>query len=265
MLGEQQKQEFARDGVTLLPGLLDAAQMKAARKLYDWSLANPGPLAVELFGAGSGFANDLVNPQAPNQYESFLRAGPFAETCGALWDALPCWFMYEQVFKKDAPEGVARTPWHQDLPYLAIEGDHLAVFWISFEALPASESLEFVRGSHTGTLYNGSMFDPEDETKPIYAGDALPRLPRIEADRAAYDIVSFAVEPGDVVVFHPAMLHGGAPTPKDKQRHTLSLRFFGEDSRFAERPFGAGLMVPELKGTLQPGDPFRHEKFLELH
>lgn len=29
--------------------------------------------------------------------------------------------------------------------------------------------------------------------------------------RAAFDILAWAVDPGDVVVFHPAMLHGGAP------------------------------------------------------
>ena len=65
---------------------------------------------------------------------------------------------------------------------------------------------------------------------------SLPRLPDIEAHRDDYEIVSFAVEPGDVVAFHPAMLHGGAATRPGKQRHTLSLRYFGEDARVAWRP-----------------------------
>ena len=43
----------------------------------------------------------------------------------------------------------------------------------------------------------------------------LPRLPNIEVERAAdpgaFDIVSFASEPGDVLLVHPGSLHGGAP------------------------------------------------------
>ena len=263
-ISAEQVAAFQNDGAVLLPSLLTDDEVAEARRLYDWSMGNPGPLATDLFGEDAGFKNDLVNPAAPGVYAQFLQHVPFAESCATLWGAAPCWFMYEQVFRKDAAEGVGRTPWHQDLPYLAVEGDHLAVFWISFEELPADQSLEFIKGSHKGTLYNGSAFDPEDETKPAYPTDEMPRIPAYEQERDAHDIISFAVKPGDVVAFHPATMHGGAPTPAGRARHTLSLRFFGQDAVFAQRPFGAGLMVPELKGTLKPGDPFRHEKFLQL-
>jgi ectoine hydroxylase-related dioxygenase (phytanoyl-CoA dioxygenase family) len=41
-----------------------------------------------------------------------------------------------------------------------------------------------------------------------------------------------------VIVFHPATLHGGAATTEGIERHTLSLRFFGEDAVVAARPGG---------------------------
>ena len=47
-----------------------------------------------------------------------------------------------------------RTPWHLDAPYLQAEGDHLIRFWIPLDPLPEACSLEFVRSSHRGTLYN---------------------------------------------------------------------------------------------------------------
>ena len=119
--------------------------------------------------------------------------------------------MYEQVFLKEGGES-RRTPWHQDSSYLAIAGDDLAVAWITFDAVSAKDSLEFVRGSHRGTLYNGSRFELGRRHGAAASRRRLPRLPDIEAERAKFDIVSFAVEPGDVVLFHPAMLHGGAPT-----------------------------------------------------
>ena len=263
LISPEQRRAFQTDGVTLLPGFLEQDEVAAALKLFEWSMDNPGPAAGDLLPGRGGAKQDLVNPAAPAVYEDFLRAAPFSKACKALWDAQNCWFMYEQVFRKDGADGVGRTPWHQDLPYLAIAGDDIAVFWISFEAVPASRSLEFIRGSHKGTLYNGSAFDPDDETKPLYPSADLPRIPPYEAERERHDIVSFGVEPGDVVVFHPAIMHGGAPTPAGSVRRTLSLRFFGDDTVFAKRPYGGGVIVPAMK-SLSPGDPFRHESFLEL-
>jgi hypothetical protein len=119
-------------------------------------------------------------------------------------------------------------------------------------------------------MYDGSAFDPADDTAPIYGDGSLPRLPDIEANRGAWDIVSFGVEPGDAIVFHPALLHGGAATRAGARRRTLSLRFFGADARYATRPFLTDKTIPEAKATsvfqllsgrLRPGDEFRHPEF----
>jgi ectoine hydroxylase-related dioxygenase (phytanoyl-CoA dioxygenase family) len=97
---------------------------------------------------------------------------------------------------------------------------------------------------------------------PLRGNDGLPRLPDIEADRASFDIVSWAVEPGDVLVFHPATLHGGAPTHPGSRRQTLSLRFFGRDAVYVERPGkGVAPMVEGLHERLRPGQPFRDDAF----
>jgi ectoine hydroxylase-related dioxygenase (phytanoyl-CoA dioxygenase family) len=74
--------------------------------------------------------------------------------------------------------------------------------------------------------------------------------------------VSFAVAPGDVVLFHPRMLHGGAPTHPGTRRRTLTLRFFGRDCFYDERPGRAG---PRRTGsTMKQGDAFRDPSFLKL-
>ena len=66
-----------------------------------------------------------------------------------------------------------------------------------------------MRGSHRGPTYAGTAFDPDDETTPFQPGDTYPRIPDIEADRASFDIVSFPITRGDVILFHPGLLHGG--------------------------------------------------------
>jgi ectoine hydroxylase-related dioxygenase (phytanoyl-CoA dioxygenase family) len=184
------------------------------------------------------------------------------------------WLLYEQIWFKDG--NTRRTPWHQDLPYLPVEGDDLCVMWTNLDPVAKEMSLEFVLGSHRGPLFNPSAFNPDDVSAALFNKDVLPPLPDIEAARDQWPIVSWATQPGDVVVFHPAMLHGGAPTRAGQPRRTLSLRFFGEHTFCAERPHGGLADVEGLKhddggrhplkkmATAAPGTPFRHLDFPRL-
>jgi ectoine hydroxylase-related dioxygenase (phytanoyl-CoA dioxygenase family) len=260
------RETYARDGVVLLPRALDDKALAEALAAWEWSIAHPGPGASRIASPAEEaiFYQDLFNPRCLEGYAAMLRASPLPAVIADIWGAPDVWFMYEQVFLKEGGEA-RRTPWHQDSSYLTIAGEHLAVAWITFDAASAAESLEFVRGSHRGVLHNTSRFDPDDETAPIHPSASLPRLPNIEADRSAFDIVSFAVEPGDVVLFHPSMLHGGAPTHAGQRRRTLTLRFFGADATYDERPGPAGPRMDGFHKGLKTGDPFRHPSFLKLN
>jgi hypothetical protein len=270
---------FRHNGVVHLPQALDVNALQLAREAYEWSLANPGKGASKLIpGTPGSFYGDLANPLCFAAYEAVNTNTVIPRLVTGLWEKPDIWFMYEQIFKKAGGqdgESARRTPWHQDLPYLPVQGNDLAVVWISFEPLSADESLEFVIGSHHGTLYDGSRFDPQDDTIPLYGTGELPRLPDIEKSRDEYDIVSFPIQPGDVVIFHPAMLHGGAATVSGKTRNTLSLRYFGEDATVAWRPgdtmeriakIGSGKKVHPMSRAKQLGEgaPFRDEGFPRL-
>jgi ectoine hydroxylase-related dioxygenase (phytanoyl-CoA dioxygenase family) len=256
---------YARDGVVLLPRILDERALADALAAWEWSLANPGPGASRFASPSSEatFYQDLYNPRCLDGYTAMLKASPLPGLIAAIWGAPEVWFMYEQVFLKEGGEA-RRTPWHQDSSYLAIAGDHLAVAWITFDAMDAAHSLEFVRGSHRGVLHNGSRFELGDDTAPLHPTSPMPRLPDIEARRSDFDIVSFPVEPGDVVLFHPAQLHGGAPTHAGLRRRTLTLRFFGTNAVYDERPGPTGPRVEGFHAGKKSGDPFRDPSFLKL-
>jgi ectoine hydroxylase-related dioxygenase (phytanoyl-CoA dioxygenase family) len=258
------------DGVVCVRGALDPASLALAQAAFDWSLAHPSPAANRYAGGEGTFYQDLANPKAPPAYRTLIHDSCAADIAAALWGSSDVWFMYEQVFLKEGGES-RRTPWHQDSSYLPVDGSRIAVMWISFDPVSKADSLEFVRGSHRGPMYDGSRFDPNDDTAPIYGDGSLPRLPNIEAERDRWDIVSWAVEPGDVLVFHPGVLHGGAPTHHGTRRRTLSLRFFGDDAVYALRPGMSAAKRPEddpegnvfrrAAAALTPGDPLRHPGF----
>lgn len=281
LISDSVRKEFYQNGVVFLEQALDTEEIRMAQTAFDWSLEHPSPGAARFPSkddAAAIFYQDLANPKAVAAYRNMLEKSPAADIAVAIWGTDDVWFMYEQVFLKEGGKS-RRTPWHQDSSYLPVDGEQLAVMWIPFEPLAKENSLELVRGSHRGPLYNGSRFDVADDTAPIYPEQVLPRLPNIEADRAQWDIVSWAMVPGDVLVFHPAMLHGGAPTDSNQRRRTLSLRFFGTDAVYAPRVAG-GLTPAELPRadaddslepvfrklprSLAPGDPFRHPDFLKV-
>jgi len=255
---------YREDGAIHLSQALDQATLAEVERMFQWSLDNPTPSGCTFYDNESGtFYQDLCNPRAALAYRTLLTDSCIADRVADLWGDEEVWFLYEQVFYKHGGD-TRRTPWHQDAPYLAVDGEHIAVVWINLESVQQQHALEFVRGSHRGVLYDGSAFDDDDDTKPIY-GSGLPRLPNIEADRSQWDIVSWAIEPGDIVVFHPRTLHGGGPTTQGMRRRTLSLRFFGADAAYVERPTDAPApLVAGLHDSLRAGQPFRHPAFPQL-
>lgn len=257
---------FARDGVVHVPGLLDAAQLDAALRAWEWSLAHPTPAnAPALKRDGSPlFYADSFHPQVLDGYRAMLEASPIPAACAALWGTDPVWFIYEQVFLKEGGD-TRRTPWHQDGSYLPMDGEDTAVAWITFDPLRREDSLEFIPGSHRGPMYNTSAFDPKDDTRPIDDRIALPRLPDFEQERERHEIVSWPVAPGDVIFFHFRTMHGGAPTRPGQRRRTLTLRFFGERTHYDPKATKALPNFPDMATRLKPGDTVRAPGFLQLH
>ncbi|MGE0482633.1 MAG: phytanoyl-CoA dioxygenase family protein [Gammaproteobacteria bacterium] len=270
------RRAFCEDGVVCMRGVLDPRTLELAADCFAWTLAHPGPGAGSVLAGTPGiFYQDQANPEAFPAYRTLLTDSVVPDLAQPLFGGSDVWLMYEQIWLKQGA-ATRRTPWHQDLPYLPAAGDDLAVMWINLDPVSREYSLEFVRGSHRGPLYNPTAFNADDPSASLFDPREWPALPDVEAARADFDILSWAVEPGDVVVFHPAILHGGAPTPAAGRRRTLSLRFFGEDARCARRPHDGMANIDGLEhadGGRHPlkkmaladdGAPFRHADFPHL-
>jgi hypothetical protein len=263
---EAARERYKRDGVVHMPQVLGADALQAALKAWEWSIAHPhtgGNVPQKNDGI---FFQDLFNPRVLEGYRSMLEASPIPDICAKLWGTDDVWFMYEQVFLKEGGE-TRRTPWHQDASYLPVGGADTAVAWITFDPISKEDSLEFVKGSHKGVLYNTSRFELGDDTAPINERSEMPRLPDIESERDRWGVVSWPVTPGDLTVFDFRTMHGGGSTHPGRRRRTLSLRFFGERS-FFEPKNGTGVPglpgLPDLERKLRPGDAFRDAYFLKL-
>jgi ectoine hydroxylase-related dioxygenase (phytanoyl-CoA dioxygenase family) len=268
---------FHKDGAVLMEGVLDAGQLQACRVVFDWGFAHPGPGATGLFdGTEHRTHNDNANPNLLERCNALVRQLPFGKLFSTLWGSKHVWYFAEELFAKEGGKA-GRSPWHQDTSYLPWAGEHWANAWISFEPIPKRNSLEIIRGSQRGILFDGTTFqNAEDPTDPLHGYDMLPRLPHIEVIRKqnpdAFDIVSWATRPGDAVVVHPGALHGGAPVDGEcPNRHTLVLRFFGDDATFRPLPgksrsgfSRAGVLHLEHIAHLERGDAYRSPFYVQL-
>jgi ectoine hydroxylase-related dioxygenase (phytanoyl-CoA dioxygenase family) len=267
---------FAEDGVVCIRGALDAAAVDHARRAFQWSLEHPGPNARPVLGGRpDAFYQDHANPRALPAYVEFAQDSGLAELMSSILGCRSLWLLYEQIWLKEGGD-TARTPWHQDMSYIPLAGDHVATMWITLDPVRRENSLEFVRASHRGPLFNPTSFNPEDPAAAMYADGAWPPLPDVDAERSAWPIVAWDIEPGDVILFHMAMLHGGAPTRAGERRQTISLRVFGDHAYCADRPEAGLAAVDRLRredggrdpieqmAHAPPGSLFRHPGFAKL-
>jgi ectoine hydroxylase-related dioxygenase (phytanoyl-CoA dioxygenase family) len=262
---DQLVSDFQRDGVVLLPQAIHPAWIDLIDLGIQRVLAGSSPYKFRFYEGTEGeFLDATRNFDVNPEFQRLLYDSPIADILGRYMQSDNVWLLFDHVFAKEG--GCCnRTPWHQDVPYWPVAGNQLASMWISLDPLPKSECLEFIRGSHRGTLYDG--FDPgsSNPTDPHY-GEGFPPLPDIEAERDKWDIVSWDITPGDVIVFHPASLHGGGATTAGRRRRALSVRCYGDDVVYDKRPptKRTAPATPGLELQLQPGEPLRHPLYPKL-
>lgn len=260
LLTDEVRESYARDGVIVLRGALHAEWLLLVELGLQRVLANAGQQKHMFFAGEEGeFVETIRNTEVTPELQRLVYDSPIADVIGSLVGSENVWLYSDEFFVKEGGS-CERTPWHQDTPYWPIAGDQIASMWISLDPLGADECLEYVAGSHRGPIYDG--FAPsrvkEDPTLPHYA-EGYPRLPDIEAERDAWNIVSWDIEPGDVIVAHPSVLHGGGPTGPTGRRRALTVRCYGDDIVYDRRPTTRPTvpLTPGLSLALEPGDPLR--------
>jgi ectoine hydroxylase-related dioxygenase (phytanoyl-CoA dioxygenase family) len=159
-------------------------------------------------------------------------------------------FWEDTTFIK-APHTAQKTAFHQDLAYFQIEGEKCVIVWIPLDSAHSGNGVvRYVKGSHTWPdTYAPNVFFAQTP----FSESPHARLPDIEAHESDYDIVSFDVEPGDVIVHHVRTIHGAGGNPTGSMRRAISFRYCGDDVTYYDRP-GA---IPQVGVThaLKRGDP----------
>ena len=259
-LSDQDVADFQRDGAVCIRQLLNADEVALLREGIDSNLAAPSPRAkVASRPDDPGrFFEDFCNWQTIPQFERLVRETPLAPAAQRLMQSRTVRLYHDHVLVKE-PGTRQRTPWHQDQPYYNIDGMQNISMWIPVDPVPRPATLEFVAGSHLGPWLMPRTF--MDNQAKWFPEGSLQDLPDIEADRSAHHILGWDIAPGDVVCFHMLALHGAGGFEGPGRRRVFSVRFLGDDTRHAPRPWTTSPDFPGLADTLPAGAPMDHPLF----
>ena len=223
------KDEFDRSGYTLVRGLFGRDEAEKLRDHY-MALRQRGSYDGDDSGVRTGSRDPLRrSPRMAQMHRwddislQWLTDPRIDRVMTALLDKSPYAVQTMLYFK---PAGSRGQALHQDNFYLKAEPGTCVAAWMALDPVDlANGCLEVVPGSHRWPI----LCTEKADTKVSFTDVTVP-LP----DAAA--AVPVEMEPGDVLFFHGALVHGSAPNvTTDRFRRALIGHYIqGEAEKVAE-------------------------------
>ena len=195
------------------------------------------------------FFQDLCNWNRFEEFDSFIKKSPLGEIAAKLMKSKKSRFFHDHVLVKEQGSSIV-TPWHQDQPYYCVNGKDNCSFWIPLDPIQKNVCPEFICGSHKWnkqfipTKFKGYSYTKQD--------DEFEKIPDIDNNRENYKIVSWILDPGDVIAFNFSTVHGAPGNNSNNRRRAFSARFIGSDATFIKRKGETSPPFPEIE--LKDGD-----------
>jgi len=249
-VSSQEIDEYRENGVVCLRGLIDPAWMTRMREPAR-RIAVDG----EDVGLLPTYPGRYLARKVP-EFRQFIFESPLGEAAAAVLESGSARFFFDEIFAK-APHSDDATIWHADRMGWPVSGQMVPSLWIPLTSVSQEDGLECIAGSHTQDvrywLFSPNarqMIKPPDRS-------SHPNEAALRAD-PANRFVSYAMEPGDILVVHPWTLHYSHGNHADHWRLALSVRVFGDDIRWAPRPDCvnlAGVSFDEMIAGEPPAGP----------
>lgn len=253
---------YRDDGVAFIRGAFSPDWVEKLRRGVEANMAAPserGRLWDRDDHGRSCFYDSQVWREIP-EYKDFALNSPCAEIAGRLMEGRSATFFFDAIFVR-TPGAQFRTPFHQDEPYWSVSGFDTVSVWMPLAPVEKKSALEFVRGSHRWTekfrQTNFGALTGDARDQVAFDDDDTTPFPDIENHRDQYDILSWDMEPGDVVAFNARIIHGGSGNlAPERDLKVFNTQWLGDDVRVMFRTEG---MDPDHSGVmtehgLKPGD-----------
>ncbi|MDZ7733708.1 MAG: phytanoyl-CoA dioxygenase family protein [Acidimicrobiia bacterium] len=229
-VGPDVRERLEIDGYAIARGVLDRDTVSAARRHLEQLLAThpdrrPEQLTHELM-AGDRFWQALVgDPRLLDLVEPLV--GPDIALFASHWICKP-------------PVDGQEVRWHQDAAYWPLEPMEVVTVWLAVDPSTVDNGcLRVLPGTHRGPLRG---------LRPTDGDDVLgSELDGVVDESAAVDV---ELEPGDVEIHDPGIVHGSRPNTSPHRRAGLTIRYIPTTTRITDPDRAHPLL---LRGRPRPG------------
>ena len=226
-------------GAICVREVFDDASLALLRCGIDRNLEQPSQNVVHFEGKdGSGaYKGDYWSWKWIPEYIQFVKESGLVEIAAQVLDAQHVYFLEDNYFIKE-PGCRLPTPWHQDFPYFEVDGDFLSA-WVPLTPHTKDESLMMIAGSHSwGKVFMPADFDTESgQASEIEMPTGYEQMPEFDPNSDDFEILSWAVEPGDCILFFAKTVHGSKGNDSDRIKTRFSCRFFDDSARYAHEDY----------------------------
>ena len=234
------KHDYNINGATVIRNAIDSHWIKEMQTAIDIILPNPGLASIEYTpNQNKGrYYGDFFLWMRNKSFKDFAFNSNLPQLAGKILDSNNINFFYDQLLVKE-PNTKEPTPWHHDLPYWPLKGNDILSFWVGFDTVTKNTgAVEYIKGSHKwGKFYAPASFGKKSGYDDIYKKMGLDSVPDINSNIDNYNILSWDLEPGDVTIHHPLVLHGSSGNfSTNIRRRGLALRYIGDDVTWDDRP-----------------------------
>ena len=234
------KFDYDLNGATVIRDVIDSNWIKEMRIAIDSILSDPGKASIEYTPKENTgrYYGDFFLWRRNKSFKDFAFQSNLPELAGKILDSKNINFFYDQLLVKE-PKTSEATPWHHDLPYWPIKGGHIISFWVGFDKVTKNTgAVEYIKGSHKwNKFFAPASFGADTGFNDHYKEMGLEPMPDINSNLKDYELLSWDVNPGDIVVHHPLVIHGSSGNfSSNIRRRGLALRYIGDDVTWDDRP-----------------------------
>lgn len=225
-------EQYAQDGYVIVRNVIDADLVQETDEFVDWLLRkHPG-----------------TRPEALHSY--LMRDEPFLlrlVSDNRLLDLAahfigPNIALYGAHFICKPPGDGKAVAWHQDGSYWPLEPMEVTTLWLAVtESTPENGCMRVIPGTqHLGLQAMDAQYRIE--------GAMLSGMNQSLADETL--AVDMVLQPGDVSVHNPNIIHGSNANHSTRWRRGLTIRYIPTSTRVTEEGIGSQFL---LRGAAVPG------------
>lgn len=227
-VSDEDVETYVRDGVVCLRDVFDK----------DWiNTLLPVAKRIVLDQEDFGLLPHRKNRYMARRIEEFRELAlnsPLGEVCGRTMKSKEIRFYYDEIFAKP-PNSSTKTVWHNDRGGWPVRGEMVPSFWMPLTPITKANCLEVIAESHRNDV---TYWNLTPNARRMIQPDNRENVPDGEEVRndSSYRFLNWDMEPGDVLLLHPWVLHYSSGNPSDEWRIAISARVFGDDIVWDPRP-----------------------------